>query len=138
MATTLLLATFAALAQAHVIPPLPILQVRDPLANTSSPAPAGGNSTYTYPGFNSPSDPAYKHSAAWKVYIAFLVISIAVAILLPLFGTLFWRSLIRRSKDGKEPKENVEMSLMSKLKARGMIEGLLPPRNAHVRPERYA
>jgi hypothetical protein len=135
MATTLLLAAFAALAQAHVIPPLPILQVRDPLSNTSTPAPAGGNFTYTYPGFNSPSDPAYTHSAAWKVYIAFLVLGSCMAVVVPLLGVLYW-FLARRNKDGKKPKEDVEMSRLSRM--RGMAEGVLPLRNAHVRPERYA
>jgi hypothetical protein len=135
MATTFLLATFAALAQAHVIP---ILSVRDPIANTTAPAPAGGNSTYTYPGFDSPSDPAYKHSAAWKVYLAFLIIGIAVAVFLPALGAWLWWSLTRRSKNRKEPKEDVEMSRMSKLKTRGMVEGLMPPRNAHVPRERSA
>lgn len=137
MATTLLFAAFAALTQARVIPTLPILSVRDPLSNTSTPAPAGGNSTFTYPGSSATSDPAYKHSAAWKVYLAFFITGIAMAILLPALGAWLWYRA-RRSKSGKEPMEGVEMSRLAKLKARAMVKGLMPPRNAHVRSERYA
>lgn len=137
MATTLLLAAFAALAQARVIPILPILAVRDPLSNTSTPAPAGGNSTFAYPGFNAATDPAYKHSAAWKVYLAFFVIGIVMAVILPLLGAGLWYRA-RRSKSGKQPEEGVEMSRLAKLKARAGVEGLKAPQNAHVRGERYA
>ena len=138
MKTTLLLAAFAALTQARVIPPLPILEVRDSLANASmpAPAPAGGNSTFTYPGSNAASGPAYKHSAAWKVYLAFFIIGTLMAAFVVL-GSAGWY-LTRRCKSGKEPKEGVEMSRLAKLKARAMVEGLMPPRNAHVRSERYA
>ena len=139
MKTTLLLAAFAALAQARVIPILPILAVRDPLSNTSTPAPAGGNlnSTFTYPGINAPRAPGYTHIAGWKVYIAFLVLGIVAAVLVPLLGGLLWY-LPRRGKGGKNPKNgDVEMSRLAKMKVRGMVN-MVRPQNAHVKPERYA
>ncbi|OSS53328.1 hypothetical protein B5807_02650 [Epicoccum nigrum] len=137
MTTTLLLTGLAALTQAHILPPLPILSVRDPLANTSTPAPAGGTPNSTYPGFDSLSHPAYSHSAAWKVYIAFLVLGIFIAVLVPALGFWIWFRA-RRGKGKKQGGRDVEMSGLQKLKARAMAEGVLRPQGAHVRPERYA
>ena len=141
MAPILLLAASAALTQAYLIPPLPILSVRDPLSNTTitTPAPAGGNlnSTFTYPGINAPRAPGYTHIAGWKVYIAFLVLGIVAAVLVPLLGGLLWY-LPRRGKGGKNPKNgDVEMSRLAKMKVRGMVN-MVRPQNAHVKPERYA
>lgn len=134
MSTTLLAAS-AALAQAHYIPPLPILSTRDPLTNTSTPAPAGGNSTY--PGINTPSDPAYAHSAAWKLYIAFLVVGAIMAVAVPVLGGACFWFRVRRGKGKKQKGDDVEMSGLSKMKARAMVEGMMRPQNAHVRPGRY-
>ncbi|KAF2998996.1 hypothetical protein E8E13_007757 [Curvularia kusanoi] len=127
--TTHLLAFTAliTLAQARVFHPLPPIQVRDTAHNSTTPYPAGGNSTLSH------TVPSYDHSTAWRVYIGFLVFGILTAILVPLVATspdtMSWYRGMRGLKKAKKIGYDVEFASAVKMSQMKRPEG------AHMRPE---
>lgn len=128
MATTLLLTMFATFAQAHLTPLLPPITVRDTLQNSTINISAGRNTTY--PG----AVPTRNYNtAAYKVYIAFMVFgTVAAALMLPIVCSpdiLHWYRQMKQKKATKQRKEDV-----AEVTAR--MRETAQPQEVHLRPER--
>lgn len=128
MATTILLTMFATFAQAHLTPLLPPITVRDTLQNSTINVSAGRNTTY--PGAESTRN---YNTAAYKVYIAFMVFgTVAAALMLPIVCSpdiLHWWRQMRQEKAVKRRKEEVA-------EATARMREMTQPQEVHLRPER--
>lgn len=106
-ATTLIM--FAAFAQAGLVPMLPSLEVRYPLHNSTIDALDNCNSTKVS------HEPTRRYdTAGWRVYIAFLVLGILVALLtLPVVCSpdlMRWYRSIRGRRNVEERTVDVEFA----------------------------
>ncbi|KAJ4988436.1 hypothetical protein SVAN01_06053 [Stagonosporopsis vannaccii] len=134
MHSTLTLIIFAALTEAGSIPLLPPilppLSIRETLQNNTGVALFGQNPTQ----FNPRSDANYKDTVAWRVYIAFLVLGILTAVVMPPIvcspDILYHYRSMRAKKQTEKRKNDVEVATAK------IREVLQHPKSAHLRAER--
>lgn len=137
MQSTLIFVTFAALAQAGLVPLLPPflppLSVRDAPRNSTitMAAPFGLNSTQS----NLGPDVHYLDTVAWKVYIAFLVLGILTAALM--LPVVYSTDLLSWYRSRRAEKQNKQREIDVKVAKAKMREMLQQPEHAHLRAERY-
>lgn len=138
MATTIILPLFATFAQARLMPPLPPIVVRDGLEavyNTIANASISAGRNTTYPG----AEMARNYdTAAYKLYIAFMVFgTVSAALLLPVAYSphvIYWWRQKKHQKSIQQRKKNIAEATM---RMREMHESTPPPPpKAYVRPER--
>lgn len=137
MATTIL-ALFATLAQARLMPPLPPIVVRDGLEDvydTVKNANISAGHNATYPG----ADVARNYDTfAYKIYIAFMIFgAVSAALILPIVysrNAIHWWRQKKHQKALRVRKEDVAEATM---RMREMRESTPPPPpEAYLRPER--
>jgi|SRR5690242_5472998 len=131
MHSTLILTTLAALAQAGRIRLLPPILIRDAVQNGMFVAHSDQDLTQV----NDGPKVHYKDTVAWQVYIAFLVLGILIAVLMPAAvyspDMLYWCRSMRAKKLTEQRKVDVEVATVK------MQDMLQLPEGAYLRAERY-
>jgi hypothetical protein len=135
MFTTILLALFTTVARASLTPLLPPIVVRDGLHNSTIHANISAAHNETYTGAESIRN---YDTAAYKVYIAFLVFgTVSATLMLPVIyspNAIHWW---RQSKHQKALKQRKGDVAEATARVREMRESIPPPPpDAYLRPER--
>lgn len=131
MHSTLILMALAALAQAGRITLPPPILIRDTVQNSTFIARLDQDFTRVDAG----PKVHYKDTVAWQMYIAFLVLGILIAVLMPAAvyspDMLYWYRSMRAKKQTEQRKVDVEVATLK------MQDMLQRPEGAHLRTERY-